>query len=589
MSAIDVFMIVSTMLGGLALFMFGMSTMSDALSALAGGILNKFLGWVTKNRFFAFLFGAGITAIVQSASAVSVLTVGLVNSKIIELTQAIGLLIGAGLGTTATAWMLSLNALDGQSFLLMIIKPSNFSPILAIVSVAITMFSKSESKRRIGRVLLGFSVMMMGMTMMSNGVAPLKELPALRNTLMSFTNPLLGFAFAVLFTMLIQSSDATVGILQAFALSVDVSYGMAIPLICGAQVGSCITAIMSSLGTGNNGKRTAFMNLYYSLLKTVPFLIIFYLTNSVFHYGFLDMQVGGIGIPLFHTGVNLLGAAVWLPCSGVIVRLSELTIPYSEKEKQAKENVLTMLDKLFLPNPEFALEQVEQAVCILANTVGEALKTVRAADKDVFDRAELLHERIRQYGEQIEKYIGEITSQTLDEKGTAYGMLLTNANIAFCGMGLMSEKNLEYVRKIRERDNGHREGIKEVNVLADTLIEIVELTVIDFETKSPAISDTIKLYREEFMEMSEIVKKRLIRLLHERDGMNEFTEKMTDFYFTQDRLLDYCEIVAGALLRYDQAVSPGVYTPLADAELDKKRAQIKVLFSDKYNVLTGGE
>jgi phosphate:Na+ symporter len=213
MSGIEIFTIIASMLGGLALFMMGMDTMSKSLTALTGSSLNKFLGKVTKNKFLAFLLGAGITAIVQSSSAITVLSVGLVNSGIIELSKAIGLIIGANLGTTATAWVLSLNAIGGESLLLTLIKPSSFSPILAIISIFITMFSKSEKHKSIASVLLGFSVMMIGMNLMSTAVSPLKELPAIQNILISFSNPILGFLFACAFAMLIQSSDAVIGIL----------------------------------------------------------------------------------------------------------------------------------------------------------------------------------------------------------------------------------------------------------------------------------------------------------------------------------------------------------------------------------------
>ena len=215
MSSVEIFMVVASMLGGLALFLFGMNTLSGSLSSMTGGLLDRVLGKITKSAFMGFLFGAGLTAIVQSSSAITVLSVGLVNSGIIGLKQAASLIIGANLGTTATAWVISLNAMEGQSLLMTIVKPSSFSPFLAIVGVGLTMFSKSQTKKNIGNVLLGFSVMMIGMNLMSQAVSPLRELPALTNTLMSFTNPVLGFLFAMLFTMLVQSSDAVIGIVQA--------------------------------------------------------------------------------------------------------------------------------------------------------------------------------------------------------------------------------------------------------------------------------------------------------------------------------------------------------------------------------------
>ena len=402
MSAVSIFLIIATMVGGLALFMFGMNIMSKALSSLTGGALDNLLGIVTKNRFTAFLFGTCLTAIVQSSSTVSVLTVGLVNSGIIQLHQAVGLLIGGGLGSTATAWLLSLNALDGESLIMTIVKPSSFSPFLAIVGVAITMFAKKEKTVNIGYTLLGFAVMMIGMNLMSQGVAPLRELPAMQAALMSVSNPIVGFLVACGITVLIQSSDATVGMVQAIALSVCVTYGMAIPLICGAQVGTCVTAMISSLGTSNNGKRTALMNLYYALMKVIPFMILFYAADSIWHFSFLEGAVGGIGIPFCHSLINLFGAAIWIPFGGLIIFLANKTIPFSEEEKQAQENVLTMLDDNLLRNSSIALDQTDRAVGKLAATVGETMQLLLQYDSDNEKKTRILLERVRQYRDQID-------------------------------------------------------------------------------------------------------------------------------------------------------------------------------------------
>ena len=289
MGVLDIFAIIASMFGGLALFLFGMDTMSESLTAMTGGVLNRVIDRITKNRVFAFLFGAVLTAIVQSSSAITVLAVSLVNSGIIELGKAVGLIIGANLGTTATAWILSLNAVEGESIWMTLVKPSSFSPFLAIIGVFMKMFAHSEKRKNTGSVVLGFSVMMIGMNLMSQGVSPLRSVPAIQEMLLSFSNPILAFMFACAFAMLIQSSDAVIGILQAFAISMTVRFTVAIPLICGAQVGTCITALLSSLSTSNNGKRTALVNLYYNLLKTIPFLCVFYLLNAIF--GFKKLKI----------------------------------------------------------------------------------------------------------------------------------------------------------------------------------------------------------------------------------------------------------------------------------------------------------
>ncbi len=585
MSVVEILTVLATMFGGLALFLFGMNTMSDSLSSMTGGVLDKILGVVTKNRFTAFLFGTGLTAIVQSSSAVSVLTVGLVNSGIIMLQQAIGLLIGGGLGSTATAWILSLNALDGESVLMTITKPSFFAPFLAIIGVGITIFAKKEKLKKIAFAILGFSVMMIGMNLMSQGVAPLKELPALQSALMSFTNPLIGFLFAVAFTMLIQSSDATIGIVQAFALSVGVTFGMAIPLICGAQVGTCVTALISSLGTSNNGKRTALMNLYYSLLKVIPFMLLFYLANSLLHFSFMEKSVGMIGIPMFHTLINLFGALLWIPGGNLIVLLAKKTIPYSEKEKRAMENMLTMLDENLLTNPSIALDQTDRAVTIMAGTVGEAAELLMQYDPEKHEEKMILFERIRQYRNQITDYITALSARTSDTRDTSFIMLLTNANTAFGELGAICEsieKSLTKMLKsgipiwIEENDKA------EMRVLGNCIHEILALTIHGYETKDVMLSGTIQLYREEILGISDIVKKRHIRRSHGEEGRRTSTTVYTDVCYTQERLIDYCDIVADSLIKYVQAQGQ------KNAAVPQKEAtakQVRQLFMDKYELL----
>ena len=587
MSAVEIFLIIATMVGGLALFMFGMNIMSKSLSTLTGGALDKLLGIVTKNRFTAFLFGTTLTAIVQSSSTVSVLTVGLVNSGIIQLHQAVGLLIGGGLGSTATAWLLSLNALDGESLLMTIIKPSSFTPFLAIIGVAITMFAKKEKAINIGYALLGFSVMMIGMNLMSQGVAPLRELPALQSALMSFSNPIVGFLVACAITMLIQSSDATVGMVQALALSMGITFGMAIPLICGAQVGTCVTALISSLGTSNNGKRTALMNLYYALLKVIPFMILFYAADTFLQFSFLEGFVGGIGIPLCHTAINIFGALLWIPGGALIVFLANKTIPFSEEEKLAQENVLTMLDENLLRNTAIALDQTDRAVSTLAATVGEAMQSILQFDSNNEKASNILLDRIDQYSDQISSYITKLSANASDTKDTSFIMLLTNANTAFSEIGTICRAVLNYSKKLFEMGDADKlrdTDRTEVWVLGHSIAEILDLTIIGYETKDILLPGTIQLYREEVTRMSEILKARHYKRMHGESGRLTSTTIYTDICYTQERLIDYCDIVADSLIKYNRAVAGSSISPASDKTATAKQ-HVHELFKDKYELL----
>lgn len=586
MTSVDIFLLVASMLGGLALFLTGMNTMSESLSSMAGGSLNAFIDRVTKNRLFAFLFGLGVTCVAQSASAITVLVVGLVNSGLIQLNGAIGMIIGANLGTTITAWLLALNAIDGESLLMTIVKPSNFSPILAIIGVGITMFCRSQKKKTIGSAMLGFSIMMIGMNLMSDAVAPLKDIPIIQDVLNSFTNPIVGFLFACIFTMLIQSADAFIGIVQAFALSVGITFGMAIPLICGAQVGTCITAMMSSLGTSNNAKRTAFMALYYNLLKTLSFMGVFYLLNHFIGFAFLDKSVGGIGIPFFHSFINICGIIVWLPLCDFIVRLAKKTIPMSEAEKQEQANKLTMLDENLLATPEIAIEQIDRSVSLLSETVGEAFLTAVTLreDPEQINQVNILCDRSHQYQEQIDAYLVRLTGKELGQKDTAAVSLLSSANTAFGRMGKLAEKIL---KMIHEFDNSEDKltdiDRREIQVLGQAIYEILQLTIRGYNARIQNVSRTIQYYTEEIMSLGNIIKSRFIQRVHEEGSQRSGSTLFTDICYTEEQLTDYCDMIADALIRYDRECGDGSHAKAEDNELT--RQQIHDIFKDKFEAL----
>ena len=586
MTTLEIILIITSMLAGLALFLTGMSMMSDSLASMTGGALDRLIGNVTKNRFFAFLFGAGLTALVQSASATTVLTVGLVNSGMIAFAGAIGLIIGANLGTTATAWVLSLNAIGGESLIMTLIKPSTFSPFLAIAGVIMTIFCRKEKIKTIGAAILGFSIMMIGMNLMSQAVAPLKEIPLIKNLLVSFTNPILGFLFACAFAMLIQSSDAVIGIVQAFALSIGITFGMAIPLICGAQVGTCVTSLISSLGTSNNGKRTALLNLYYNLLKTIPFLIIFYLLNNLIGFGFLENSVGGIGIPMFHTLINICGSVVWLPLSGFIVYLAQKTIPLNEKEKQELANTLTMLDDNFLATPGIAIDQADKAVNLLSETVGEAfLATVSFRDDETMsDRVHLLCERSRRYNEQIETYLTKISALDIGRKDSAVVALLSAGNTAFDRMGRTAERVLGLIQDIQgSSDFLTKNDMLEINIMGEAVFEIMQLTFRGYTARTANLSRAIRYYTEEVMALGDIVKKRFIQRIHEENRQRTGDTLFTDIFYAEAQLIDYCDIIADALIRYNRECGEDVKIESGTDEQTRRR--VHEIFRDKFEAL----
>ncbi|MBQ9741111.1 MAG: Na/Pi cotransporter family protein, partial [Kiritimatiellae bacterium] len=294
------------MLCGLALFLYGMHVMGEGLKRASGGKMESILERLTSNTLMAVLLGAAVTAVIQSSSATTVMIVGFVNSGIMKLSQAAGVIMGANIGTTMTSWILSLAGIEGSNFFIQLLKPTSFTPVLAIAGVALVMFAKSEKKHHIGTVLAGFTVLMTGMTMMSDAVKPLADVPEFTNILLMFTNPVLGMIAGFVLTAVIQSSSASVGILQALCITGAVRYSAALPIIMGQNIGTCVTALLSGIGASKNARRASLMHLYFNLIGTIVFMAVFYAVNAVFPFAFLDGTANAAGIAVVHTAFNLI-------------------------------------------------------------------------------------------------------------------------------------------------------------------------------------------------------------------------------------------------------------------------------------------
>ena len=317
-----------TLVGGLALFLFGMDTMGDGLVKVSGGALEKILEKLTQKRIMAVLTGAMVTAVIQSSSATTVMVVGFVNSGIMQLQQAAGIIMGANIGTTITSWLLSLTGLQGDNIFIQLLKPSSFSPVLAAIGIILVMSSKGNTKKKdIGTILLGFAVLMFGMETMSDSVAPLADNENFTNILVKFSNPIMGMLAGAVLTMVIQSSSASVGILQALCITGAVGYSTALPIIMGQNIGTCVTALISSIGTSRNARRAAMVHLYFNLLGTIVFMIVFYTVNRFADFTFLDLSANAAGIAIIHTCFNMACAVCWYPFANVLVKLAEMTIP----------------------------------------------------------------------------------------------------------------------------------------------------------------------------------------------------------------------------------------------------------------------
>lgn len=380
----DIFGIL-TMIGGLALFLYGMDTMGDGLVMLSGGKLEKILEKLTEKRIMALLLGAFVTAVIQSSSATTVMVVGFVNSGIMKLTQAVGVIMGANVGTTITSWILSLTGIESGNVLIRLLKPSSFSPVLAAIGIILTMTAKEGSRKStVGRILIGFAILMFGMETMSGAVSPLKDNAAFTGMLTAFSNPILGMIAGAVLTAVIQSSSASVGILQALCISGAVGYSAVIPIIMGQNIGTCVTAMISSIGAKKNARRAAFIHLYFNLIGTILFMVIFYGINQFVTFSFMNQPASAAGIAVVHSLFNVGCAIVLFPFANVLVKLANLTVPdkNDESSKSEESAVLTALDERFLDSPAFAMQLCKNAVDEMA----------KASRKSIFLAMEVLAE-----------------------------------------------------------------------------------------------------------------------------------------------------------------------------------------------------
>ncbi len=558
MSSLEMFSLVAGLIGGLAMFLYGMNVMSGGLTKMAGGKLESVLAKVTKHPVIAYLFGVGVTALVQSSSASTVMVVGLVNSGIMTLKQAVSVILGANLGTTFTAWLLSLNAISSDNFIINLLKPASFTPFLALIGIALYMFAKTEKKKNVGTILLGFSVLMFGMQSMSSAVSPLKDVDSFKAILTTFSNPVIGFLVGIIFTMVIQSSAGTIGVLQALSLSVMINYSIAIPVVIGAEVGTCITAILSSLGANKNGKRTALMHLYFNVIKALSFMIIFYAVNAVVHFSFMDDKAGMVGIAGIHTLVNLVATPLMLPFAQILVNLALKTIPIDEKEKKEQEEQqgIRTLDPRFLSNPPFALEQARQAAITMAQMaqdgLNKAIGLITEYDKEVSDEVEHIERQIDKYEDQLGTYLMKINNHHLSPEDSHTLSLLLHCITDY---ERISDHALNIAQKAQNMADNKREfspkAQSEMEIFAAAVKEIMDLAIRSFTQQDVDLAKTIEPLEETIDGINMEVKRRHVRRLRKGKCTIEQGFDLSDIGTDFERIADHCSNIAVGIIEVE--------------------------------------
>lgn len=555
----DIFSLL-TMVGGLALFLYGMEVLGDGLKKASGGKLEHILEKLTSNKFNAVLLGAGVTAVIQSSSATTVMVVGFVNSGIMKLSQAVGVILGANVGTTITSWFLSLTGVEGTNLFLKLLKPSSFSPILAIAGVTMLMTGKKEKVKNAGTIMIGFAVLMFGMDTMSNAVKPLAEIPEFTHILLMFSNPVLGMLVGLALTAIIQSSSASVGILQALCVSGAVSYSTAIPIIMGQNVGTCVTALISSAGASKNAKRAALVHLYYNIIKTVAFMVIFYTLNAIFQFAFLNTSASALGVAVIHTAFNVAAVIAIFPISAVLEKLAYLTIPEAPEETQAfsplKEEI-QILDSRFLSTPGFALEQCKNAAIDMANYSKDALflamQLLDKFDKKAAEKVIELENIVDHYEDELGSYLVKLSSRHLTEKDSQELSILLHCIGDFERISDHAINIMESAREMEDKElTFSKKAQEELTIFTGAVKDIVNTSVLVFQEEDLKLAYMVEPLEEVIDYLNAEVKKRHIKRLRKGKCTIEMGFVLSDITTNYERVSDHCSNIALCLLQLNE-------------------------------------
>lgn len=545
---------VLTMIGGLALFLYGMSAMGGGLEKLSGGKLERILEKLTSNKYKAVLLGLFVTGIIQSSSATTVMVVGFVNSGIMKLSQAVGVIMGANIGTTVTSWILSLTGIESGNFLIQLLKPANFSPILAMIGVILIMFAKKEKKKTLGNILIGFAILMFGMETMSGAVEPLADVPEFTNFLLKFSNPILGMLAGTILTAIIQSSSASVGILQALCLTGAVSYGAALPIIMGQNIGTCITAILSSFGTTKNAKRAAAVHLYFNLIGTITFMLVFYSVNAFVDFSFLQDAANPAGIAVIHSLFNITATIFLLPLSGFLEKLAILTI--SDKGETSAE-VLQVLDERFLESPSFAIEQSKKVTEKMAEeskkAIFSAMSLIGNFNEEKAKEVALFEAQVDAYEAQIGGYLLKLSSKELsDQESHRLSMLLH----CIGDFERISDHATNIVEAAKEmKDKGlefSKQAVEELEIYSKALTDIVTLAMEVFASEDANQAKIIEPLEEVIDYLNTKLKKRHIKRLRNGECTIELGFVLADIITNYERVSDHCSNIAIAIIQMQE-------------------------------------
>lgn len=543
----DIFNVL-TMLGGLCLFLFGMNIMGQALERRAGEKLRALLGRLTTGKAAGLLTGLGVTAVIQSSSATTVMVVGFVNSGLMTLKQAINVIMGANIGTTVTAWILSLAGIESGNVFIKLLKPNSFTPILALIGIILYMFCKNSKKKDTGMILLGFATLMFGMETMSGAVSGLGDIPSFQNLFLLFTNPVLGVLAGAVLTAIIQSSSASVGILQALAATGQVSYGAAIPIIMGQNIGTCVTAMISSVGANKNAKRAALVHLSFNVIGTAVWLTIFCIVKTIFSPVFLNESASLFGIAVVHSIFNVLCTLLMIPLTGFLEKLVNKLIP----DAKQRENE-TQLDERFLATPSIALERCNEVAADMAKVATETLiEGLRSLHQFSPELAADIREKeavTDRYEDMLSTYLVHLSSRQISERDSAEAAKLLKIigdfeRIADHGVNL-----LESAEEMKEKCVTFTESAQsEFNVISSAVCEILNLALTAFLNDDIKSAEKVEPLEQVINILKEKLRTKHIIRMQKGTCSIDAGFIWSDLLTNLERTSDHCSNIAGCVI-----------------------------------------
>ena len=545
-----------SLIGGLAFFLYGMNVMGDGLTRLSGGRLERILEKLTDNRIKAVLLGAGVTAVIQSSSATTVTVVGFVNSGIMKLNQAIGVIMGANIGTTVTSWILSLTGIEGNNLLVTLLKPTSFTPILAIIGIFLIMASKQEKRKDIGAIMIGFAILMFGMDTMSAAVKPLADVPQFTHILTMFSNPILGMLAGAILTAIIQSSSASVGILQALCLTGSVPYATAIPIIMGQNIGTCVTALISSVGAKKNAKRASMIHLYFNMIGTVIFMVIFYSLNMFVHFEFLSTPANAAGIAVIHSLFNIGCVIILFPFSNLLVKLATLSIPDGKHEEVIQTGVaanLAALDERFLETPAVAMELCRNTAVKMAHlsqkALDKALDIINNYSDTAYDEVVAMEEDVDKYEDKLGSYLVKVGNCDLSRHDNHTFSILLHCMSDFERISDHAINIAKSAKEMNSKESSFSQNArKELETFAKAVHDIVSNTVQVFENQDIEAAKHIEPLEQVIDGLNLEIKQRHINRLRKGRCTIETGLILEDIMTNFERVSDHCSNIAVCMI-----------------------------------------